>query len=292
MIEIFDHTYHKWRNDAAKANGAVTYSTDLTEYQIPKWKQHLPKDKDIIISTASRLSAIMRQDMRQDHYDIAIQYLHTYPYANSMKYIEDIVEGSPFKADKWIFITAYKTYEMLMNSRLDDGYHAVHIPMSIDTHKLPNLSHSAKDALLYFGNIYSSKNTAYEALETYCKRNGIWMDTISFGKFNGHQPVTQEEIWDIAKTYKYGAGVGRCALEMMGIGLKLIVCGAEFGGIMLNEQDWKAQHATNVNGRIITTDRTFEICWKLRGNIFVPKKDDFTIGNKNHYLYLQEKGLI
>ena len=293
MLKIISHSYRLWADEVKINNGAYTYSKDIIESQEQHWKQNIPADKKIILSTAPRLNIVAETDIGNKEYDIAIQYLHTYPYSNPVRYIKDIVEKSKFVAKKWVFITAYKPYELLINTKFEDIVRAVHIPMSIKTDLLPQQVPNPKEALIYFGNIYGSKQSAYEELKTFCKRNSIWMDTISMSKFNGEAgTLSQEQIWDIVRQYRYGAGVGRCALEMMGIGLPVIITGAEFGGIMTSETDWQIQQGLNMNGRVITTDRTLDACWLLRKNIFIPKKECFTIGNKNHYLYLQEKGLL
>lgn len=293
MLKLFTHKYHLWAEDMRINNGAYTYSKDIIDTQEKDWRKVIPDDLKVIMSTAPRLSIIPKTDLPVQEYDVAIQYMHTYPYQNAVKYIKDIVTKSSFTAKRWVFITAYKPYEMLINERFENIVRAVHIPMSIKTDALPTINPTPREALIYFGNVYNSKQDAYKELKEFCRRNTIWMDTISMSKFNGEGAVLpQDQIWSILKDYKYGAGVGRCALEMMGIGLQVIISGAEFGGIMTSEDDWKIQQSLNVNGRVITTDRSLETCWSLRKKIYVPEKDTFTIGNKKHYLYLQEKGLL
>jgi len=287
MVTIFDHTYLPWaKNSGSGNNGAVTYSKDIVAFQIPKWKQFLPKDLDVIISTAPRFSHIERKDVKL-FYDVAIQYLHTYPYKNALQYIEEIVKNKPFVATKMYFLSAYLPFVKYLNSVLGDDIEAVYVPMSINTNVVPTINANASNRMMYFGNLYMNKHDAFEIVRKTSDQIYLHFDHIAFNKFNDTIEIySQDGIWHKIRQYKFGAGVGRCALEMMAMGLQVVICGQKFGGIMLNEQDFQRQREVNMNGRIITTDRDPLVCLSLRNEIYIPDKESFNIGNENHCLYL------
>lgn len=292
MQQIFDHTYHLWAKDNISANGAVTYSQDLVANQVPELRKAL-KGKNVIISTASKLNVISKFDLEHEHYDMAIQYLHTYPYGDPKGYIRKIVSQANFTASKWVFMTAYKPFEQIINDGIGGDFHAVYTPMSIDIEQMPQRKNFVENSVVYFGNLYMSKTEVYDEVRKFCRNNNIMFNTIAFSQLNNNQQkLTQMQAWEIVGEHEYGIGVGRCALEMMAMGLKVFIFGQERGGIMVDEDDWRKQQAINMNGRITTYDRTFEACWHNRKNIFLPNVADFAIGNKKHCLYLQEKGLI
>ena len=288
MIDIFDHTYAPWAiNSGGGNNGAVTYSKDLVRFQVPLWKQVLPKDLRVILSTAPRFSHIERKDVKP-YYDVAIQYLHTYPYKNPLQYIDEIVANRQFTCEKTYFLSAYLPYVKYLNSVLDSEFEAVYVPMTIDTTVVPTINTDAQYRMMYFGNLYTNKYDAFEVVQKTAAQIYLHFDHIAFNKLNGTQDMhSQTDIWDKIRQYKFGAGVGRCALEMMAMGLQVVICGQKFGGIMLNEQDFQRQREVNMNGRIITTDRDPFVCLSLRNEIYVPDKESFNIGNENHCLYLK-----
>lgn len=120
------------------------------------------------------------------------------------------------------FITHYKPVLDKYKNKVDIRF----IPMSIDTSLLPDIHDKVKDSIIYFGNIYPDKKETYEML-----KNKYSFDTLSFSKYNGGKiRLTQKECWDIVSRYEYGVGVGRSAIEMLCMGLKVIIGGKGYGG--------------------------------------------------------------
>lgn len=291
MLTIFDHNSPCWAERNTGNNGALSYSQDIVEFQIPRLIDNLPKDLDIIISTAPKLSQTTPE---QTEFDVAIQYLHTYSYANPLSYLEEIITQSRFTAKKWLFITAYKSFADHINAVLDSDYRAIYIPMAINTEKAKKCRNleETRYGMVYFGNLYMNKSDLYDRILKAGHKMFQYIDLVSFQKLNMASPLsTQEQAWDYVSRYQYGIGVGRCAMEMMAMGMKVMIAGAEFGGIATNEIEWELQRQTNFNGRIVTYNRDIETCIQAKDKIYVPTKENLLsldISNRNDYLYLKQ----
>lgn len=244
-MKLISHSDPNWLLKFRRINGALTYSQDLIKYQIPLWEKVLTQDD--IISTCPKFSDIEESG----RFRIAIQYLHSFPYIRPTERVKKVLWDKPFKADKIIFITAYKAFEKMLKN---EGLNAVYIPMSIDVDKI--LKYKTKniidDRILYFGNVLHSKLALYNKLKVVCKSNGFELDTISTGKFNKSKNLSQEDVWSLASEYKYGIAVGRCAMELHALGVKTIIAGQKFGGLITNYAEYKQQLRTNMNGRYWT----------------------------------------
>lgn len=250
-MELIDHTNPQWLNRKTEANGAETYSKDLVKYQIPHW-ENLLGDKDLI-STCPLLYTIGIKG----NYNVTIQYLHKYPYTDAIGYANKLQKAVNTK--EIIYITAYKEYEKLLRFM---GLKAVYIPMAIDvayisSHRQPKAGH---DGIIYFGQVRRDKKDIHFNIKQACKRLHIPFATITYDKLNGKTPVTQEEALKFISTFKYGVGVGRCAQEMMALGVKVMIAGIKVGGLITNEQEYQKQLATNMNGRVWTYSNKIDTC--------------------------------
>lgn len=253
---LFDHTTKSWLRRKRRENGAATYSKDIVAHQIQKWGKLLG-DLKYSLSTCPTFYSLKKEIKRLHGYKY-IQYLHMYPYSNPIGYIQRIHRSA---RGKILFLTAYKSFDILLKI---NGFNSKFTPMSIDTDKLKSYikQDRNKNTIIYFGNIYSDKALLFNEIKEKCEANGLKLDYICDGLFNGVKPVNQQEAWDIISTYEYGVGVGRCAMEMWALGLKIMIAGNQFGGIVIDEADWAVQEKTNFNGRCITFDRDINTCIK------------------------------
>lgn len=242
-MQVVDHTHHSWVHRVTRINGAVTYSQDLVKFQIPKWAELLgPND---IISTCPKFS----ETRIAGQFDTAIQYLHTYPYTNDVGSIKTLINQIAFKYKRIIFITAYKEFETKLNKA---GIRAVFAPMAINAAKLREHKHNpiyGDKNILWFGNFNIYKRPVFTMLQRRCRQLGLTFDYIANETYNG---VITKQPHPIIAQYKYGIAVGRCALEMQAIGLKVFIAGREIGGLITNPGEYLLQQQTNMNGRINT----------------------------------------
>lgn len=130
-----------------------------------------------------------------------------------------------------LFVT---TYRDLADSLGDRG---LWVPNVIDASVLPD--HRPEKEWVYYGNLIGPKRTAFERL------TNIRCDVVS-------GVSDQQQALRIVSQYKYGIGVGRCALEMMSMGLKVMIFGKDFGGGIFSEIDFQRQQAANFNGNVMT----------------------------------------
>lgn len=253
---VIDHNETRWAarfNRKHHTNGAATYSREIVEHHIPVWQQLLPEDA--VISTCPLMTGMNVSG------SVAVQYLHTYSYADPLKQIRQVYDNQTLRFDRVIFVTSYKAlYERAKRV----GYDAVYVPMVVDPDPVRRMAvpedrrYGSKRAL-YFGNVTAPKLPEYLAITKTFADAGWTVDLVSKNKF-GSQPVTQEDSWRIASRYRYGIGVGRCALEMMALGLKVMISGAHFGGLITTPEELSVQQGTNFNGRVTTFDRDYLAC--------------------------------
>lgn len=130
-----------------------------------------------------------------------------------------------------LFVTTYRDLAETLGDR------GLWLPNAIDASVLP-LHRPTRD-WVYYGNIIGDKRKAFERL------SGLDFDTVAGVK-------DQREALKLVSEYRYGIGVGRCALEMMAIGLKVLIFGKDFGGLILSQQDFERQREANFNANVIT----------------------------------------
>lgn len=268
MITLFDHNEPNWHakySARGRENGAATYSREIVKYQYSVYEEMF-KNQEVIISTCALLSDVDQSQMPQ-YADIAFQYLHSYPYGDGLaqarkvvEHFEDVRNPKRTMVDHVVFVTAYKP---LHDRLVAHGYQALFLPMTVDTSVLPARKEEKKYGsknIVYFGNVTNVKEGTFIQLQKAFKRRGWSFNYISNGKLAGIYPITQHQAWERINDYSYGIGVGRCALEMMAMGLKTMIAGPYFGGIMTNEFDFSQQQLVNMNGRIVTFDREIDAC--------------------------------
>jgi hypothetical protein len=251
-----DHQDNGW--DRNHYGGAKTYSEDLLKYQIPKWKKVLGKND--IISTCPPPD----RTQISGTYRTFIWYLHKYPKKNSIGNLQDSLNHSKIQFDNLIIIASYKEYVKHLVKR---GFKAVFIPMSIDVEYIQKFKSKDKKGIVYFGNLYPSKIETYRQIKFGLRSLGISIDTLSKGSFNGIKQINPgKNTYEFISKYKYGIGVGRCALEMWALGLKVLISGDRLGGLVMTERDKKNQIATNCNSRIWTFSNDIKKCYRNLDN--------------------------
>lgn len=267
-ISVIDHKFSPWVLNKRQENGASTYSRDINDILMPDLIRELScgfPDQQVLISTAPPLAKYA--DHLDDKYQhLIIQFLHSYPYQDSFLPIMQLIEKFP--SSKIIFVTAYYAYKiriesMIWEKDLEDTVAVHYLPMFINTHLLEDkrLAHSCRltddrKRIIYFGNLYKAKAPEYHRLKAGLAKMDWKLDVISKSRLNGSgKLLDQRSTWDIISGYDYGIGVGRCALEMYHIGLKVLISGEHWGGICLGLDDYLTQQRTNFNGRIITGTR-------------------------------------
>lgn len=268
-IQVIDHTFAPWVARKRQENGASTYSADICLAIIPKIKEHLGKNytgKNILISTAPPLVDIDPNDIHMERPDLVIQFLHTYPYQSQFINIHDLLDR--FSNSRIILVTAYEAYFYRLKRWIQiigkSGSVTVHFqPMFILPQKaIKALSkpvckflHEEK-RIIYFGNLYKGKATEYHRIKQGLAKAGWQLDVISRSQFNSSGKIlNRDEIWQIISRYQYGIGVGRCALEMYALSLKILISGEHWGGLCMMPDDYKTQTRSNFNGRVITGTR-------------------------------------
>lgn len=258
-MKIIDHTDQLW--DAryrrhSRTNGAATYSRDIVKYHVPIWKKFAPDDT--VVSTAPLITNRKAYGIPDDT-KLLVQYVHRYQYDSPLADAKRVT--GEMGGRQVLFVTAYKQYANLLNW---NGYRALWLPMTIDAEAIrkfqsPEHQHHAKK-LAYFGNLLHGKELIHADLVKQLNSFGWEVDTFANNRKNGKGNLSQSQILREISTYDYGIGVGRCALEMYALGLKILVIGGQFGGLVMSPADFEAQLKTNFNGRIITYDRTLEAC--------------------------------
>lgn len=123
-----------------------------------------------------------------------------------------------------------------------------YIPMSIDTEKLPNVEEK-NGKIVYFANITPEKSDTYTAL-----KEQYDIDTISYNVLNyDDKKMTNDETLRKVAEYSIGIGVGRCALEMIAMGLKVIVAGRKYSGCVTAE-NFDEHWESNFNSDVLQKD--------------------------------------
>lgn len=254
-MKVIDHNTQRWLvryKNSGRENGAATYSREIARFHMPIWEKYFGHTNMLIATTP----LITAEDL-EPHTDIIIQYLHSYPYEQPLVSVKEAVRAAGGR--RIIFVTAYQQMQKLMEVR---GYEAIYIPMAIDTSIMPEpLKRRDPKRIIYFGNLLHGKREFLPKLKIELRKQGIELDTIANNLFNGRQKLKdQSEVWNKVKQYEYGIGVGRCALEMYALGLKVLIAGREFGGIVTCGAEFEQQLQTNFNGRRITHDREIQRC--------------------------------
>lgn len=250
-LKLIDHTDKEWNklyNSHGKENGAMTYSKELVKYQVPIWEDVLKSAgyKSVIIGTCRRLRAI-----NVGSADIAVQYLHTVKYDNPCFEVELITESlSGQGVKKILFVTAYRQLAEILKY---NGYEACFIPMTVDAEAIRESvtmpEEKQKNQVVYFGNLNNKKRESYNIVKKSLLRRRFKVDTITNNYLNNHKKLDgQHEAWQEVAKHEFGIGVGRAALEMGALGLKVIYSGYHHAGIATRDWEWYMQENHNFSG--------------------------------------------
>jgi len=144
--------------------------------------------------------------------------------------------------DHTVFISHYKETAEELRSL---GLNAYFVKMGIDLSRLPEPK-KGNGKFIYFGNLYHDKIDTYNDL-----KDSLDFDTLSFNKFNDYNfTLSHEGSLEIVNEYSYGIGVGKCAMEMAGMGMPVLVAGRNLGGTFCTEEDYKFHIQSNTNSDI------------------------------------------
>jgi hypothetical protein len=253
MNTIITHTEPKWASKVGVINGAYTYSVDLVNNFVKEIDGILTNS---LISTCPLLNTVDID--KSKHYDVVLQFLHTYPYNTQLDNIKQV--ESSVKCNKLIFVTAYEPYH---NYLLAHGYNSIFLPMfvyktNIVTHRKSTDVRNGR--AIMFGNGYKGKDNTFSSCVKTFNRYGIPVDTIQSGHFNRTKKIDRDETFEILSNYSFGVGVGRCALEMLSLNIVTFISGNYFGGLITNQFDFNTQQRVNMNGRVVTYDRDIASC--------------------------------
>jgi hypothetical protein len=252
---LIDHNDPVWQARVRRINGALTYSEDLGKYQVPKWEKILPYNS--ILSTCPKFSELIPRDFGS--FDIAVQYLHSYPYSHALERVQHVRQNLPFKTKDVFFISAYKQFAQILNTH---NLKTLYCPMGIDAGAIQKFRTEEKyeDRIIYFGNIVQNKSRIFRLMKNEAETYGLKFDYISKSKLNNEIPLTREETLQTIAKYKYGIGVGRCAQELFALGVQTIIAGQRFGGLIMTNDDYELQLGTNMNGRVVTFSQNIRQC--------------------------------
>lgn len=227
---------------------------------MPHWIRFFEREykgKNVVMSTCPLMT---KMRALPNEADVVVQYLHTFPRVEPLAVRKAYLKKIAVKAPRYIFITAYEAYHQMM---IAAGYESIYAPMAIDPSSLPQHRPVYEDRILWFGRVDSRKRDVFSRLKRLAPRFGYRFDYISRDRLNGTGPLlTQSQAWAIMSQYKYGIAVGRCALEMFAMGLKVFIAGAKIGGLIMNDDDLNKQHSINMNGRVVTFSGKVEDCLK------------------------------
>jgi len=138
------------------------------------------------------------------------------------------------------YVTHYKKFASWLT---DIGIANTFIPMTVDLEVLP-VKEKCNGKIIVFTNLYNEKAEVFTKLQ----ESGVEFDYLSFGQLNGEGKIlNRTECLELVSNYKIGVGVGRSAIEMLAMDLKVIVAGREYGGTIVNADDLQKHWDTNFN---------------------------------------------
>lgn len=192
--------------------------------------------------------------------DLVVQYLHEYPVAAPLSQIIHVRDQLTTKYKRIVFVTAYNSLHQLMQL---NGIESLFIPMTIDAQEVRkhhiDIDNIEQKRVVYFGNLTGPRMKTYKRLKVAFESAGWKVDLLSSNRLNGY-PIDKNERWEIISGYSYGIGVGRSALEMMSLGLKVMIAGNEFGGIITNDAEFENHKLSNFGGGVTTFSRKMHVC--------------------------------
>lgn len=146
-------------------------------------------------------------------------------------------------------VVHYKSTEHYLNTKLVQSK-AYYLPMVIDefpdiTHMDTHTMYPQTSNIIWFGNVYHDKKQTFSRL-----KQKLNMDFISFNQYNGYPMISTKEIPNILSRYDIGIGVGKCAQEMLSLGLKVLVGGNQYGGYIVDQETFNFHITENCNSSI------------------------------------------
>jgi hypothetical protein len=213
-------------------DGVYTYWLDFQKIILPEIEKEftLVDDKrSKILSFSEYLLPLYSVECRKT---ISYQILHNDIKTHHTRYPKNAMKSHRY-------ITHYKKFSLWLN---DIGITNTFIPMTVDIDVLPVKEKSKK--IIVFTNLYNGKAEVFERL----RQSGVEFDYLSFGSLNGSSRVmNRTECLDCVSQYEIGVGVGRSAIEMLAMNMKVIVAGKEYGGTIVNDDDLQKHWDTNFN---------------------------------------------
>lgn len=179
-------------------------------------------------------------------------------YANSLKIpaqsrcitIEHHIRTPENRSEHHSFIA----HSMFIKEKYEKlGIRTHFVPLSIDTENLPFNPTERNGKLIYFGNLGSErKKRTLEALQQFME-----IDVLTDGKLNG-EPAEggRSGYLHIVSQYSYGMGVGQSLLEMLGMSLKCFVVGDGYGGIIINDAQFREHQQHSFSSQVYSSNET------------------------------------
>lgn len=138
-----------------------------------------------------------------------------------------------------LFVTTYKDISDTLGPR------GLWLPNLIDKDTMPSARPDRAKGWVYFGNLVGPKRAAVAAIEAL---RPVFVSGVK----------DQEAALSQVSQHRLGIGVGRCALEMMALGMPVMIFGKALGGLILSEEDFRRQSEANFNGNVTTGAASIE----------------------------------
>lgn len=280
MLNIIDHNSEPWSSkyrSKNRQNGAYTYSIDIVKFYIPIIQRLLKNSsRDALVSTCGQILPCHHPE----DYDVRIQWIHDIKMIYN--YVDALKDSSSEEKKRWLFVVSSQSYAELLSKV---NLYSVIIPLAIDAEEVRKYKVPADKNnrdIIYFGNVYREKTEQYYKIWETLTRLGWNLTTISMrdiSPLEGHAnpPKTLKikgaEAWKEISRYKYGIGVGRCLAEMYALGLKCLVSGNSFGGIVMSSNDAKEQLLRNYRSDAYTFTDSIETALENLDKSLTPQLD-------------------
>lgn len=263
---VIDHNHPAWVervNKHGRINGVQTYSEEIVKWHLPQWSKHLP-------SSATVCTVLQLNGWEADpHSLLCVQYLHNFPLTGDTRQtMHNIIDKHPFHWSSILFVTSYWAQHCTL-SKL--GYWSMYLPMTIDPPQLTTSRKFGWGQAVYFGNlnvmprVKKPKMTVYNQLKKGFQSAGWKLDTVG--------GLSKQEALEKVAQYEYAVAVSRCYQECQAMGIKTMVAGQRFGGLVMSAEDFNQQIQANIDGRISTYDDDIERCLLSFGEVHIQYRD-------------------
>jgi hypothetical protein len=223
-------------------NGATTYASDFKRVVLPELQLIDTGATDIDYCIGSGESWAIRQTPNGRKH-VAEWHLN-YDFSSVVRPQWSVgIDG---------LIVHTREAETYFNSLNVPGLYVYFIKQSVDLNVLPTPTNRQSNKWVYLGNL----NTQ-EMIDEYGKmkqRLTNLLNKVSFGQVDDAGNVmTHDQCLAFATEFSGGAGVGRAVLELLGMGLKCMVVGRQYGGPVRNDTDLIAHLEHNCNSSFSTS---------------------------------------